>query len=561
MNAQSWFEMLDVRRNTYGDGEWTPLWVYEVSHSGVEFSDSYKEEIYRIRTLLAPVTNKVVLLEHWLDLDSDAVYPCVDKGHYCKPSSCYSDSSAEPAMGEYAVFGYAVGRGKSSDLLISQDLLASLRLVSDQETWIRPADGDLVVIKKEKDSNGKTVRISIRTEYLKDYLCARGMGLYIEEFRHRKEHDVDGRSITWHASPAVERNVLRNGKYEWEGWIFRHQDVHSWQQIADTGNVVLSAPQYYRVEGQLRKQLWINPASTSLIVADNAVTLEYYVKPNGEKHTISTLDDDEFGCIYLFFRLDLVGHVMAADVDIIWASRDVFRVRFPDGQNVLFGISRSEKCFCIASDIARLGFWEQNLAYGDNIRPEDQSEYVDSELFRNQMMCEYLHTKAPETEFVRLLEELGTVFHGKTGADLWQVGANNECAIKGVTRFCSIDQDGFVRLAKNITVVMIERLNSKALKQYINGRVETAQLKSIGLLSAAIFLIDSKIDGRKQVEFMRNVNRIRQADAHWMTPKDTEERIGAIAMKDNQTWIEKGVSLIEYANQGLQGLISGLSRE
>lgn len=562
MNEQAWFEMVDVKRTIYGDGEWTPLWVYEVSRSGDMFSAPYEEEICRIRTLFSPVTNKVELFERWLDLDSDAVYACVDKGHYRKPGFYYSNSSTEPAMGEYAVLSYDIGNSQQGGLLINQDLVVALKLISNNGNWIRPSNCNLVVIKTEKDSSGRVTSIQVRTEYLRDYLCARGMGLYIEEFRHRQEHSGDGRSIMWRTSPTVEEMSLASGygKYEWKGWMFKHDDKYTWREIDGIDNGLLGAQQYYRVEGQLWKQHWVTPSQTSPRVANDVVALEYYVKPNGEKHTISALDDDEFGGLYLFFKSDIVRHVMLAGIDIVWESRDVFCIKFPDGQGVLFGTCQSGKCFCIAADIARMGFWEQNLVYGDNIRPEDPSEYVDSELFRNQMMCEYLHTKAPEVEFVRLLNKLEDVFQEKTGVKLWQDIDSSECVMKDVTRFCSDDQNGFVRLAKNITVAMIERLNSKALRHYIDGRVETNQLKSIDLLVATISLIDSKMDGGKQVEFMRVINSIRQADAHLMPQADIEKRIGTIEMKHHLSWIGKGACLIEYANQGLERLISVLSR-
>lgn len=562
MRQQSWFEMIDVKCGIYGEGEWTPLWVYEVSHEGDMFSAPYREEIFRIRTLFAPLVNRARLFDHWIDLDSDGVYPCVDQGNYCKPGVYYFDSRNGEEAGEYSVFKFCTVGGETCELQINQDLVAALQLIHKDDSWIRPAEGGQIAIRLGKDDKGEVVRAEIRTEYLRDYLCARGMGLYIEEFRHRQEQDRDGRSILWQNSPVVEcrRSRCGNGKYEWKGWMFKHQDGNSWDDAQAISAEVLFEPQYYRVEGQLWKQFWINPAQRSERVAGDDSGFEYYVKPSGERHTISPLDDDEFGHVYLFFRSDLVTHALSAGLQIIWEARDVFSIRFPGGQRILFGISGVGTCFCISADVARLAAWEQKLLHGDNIKPQEQDEYVGSELFQNQMMCEFLHTKAPENEFRRLLDELGLAFKKRTGDDLWRKMDCEDDVILEVSRFCSLSQGGYVLLAKRITNAMIERMDVDILKKFIDGRVETAQLKTIGLLSAVISLITGDVDAGKRVRFMRDVNFIRQADAHFMSVDDVMHRINVLPMPDDLGWIERGARLIEYANQGLQDLVTVFRR-
>lgn len=562
MRQQSWFEMLDVKCDTYGDCEWTPLWVYEVLHEGDMFSAPYQEEIYRVRTLLAPLVNRGRLFDHWIDLDCDCVYSSVDQGNYCKPGTYYFDSLEADEAGEYPIFKYCIVRGETSELQINQDLVAALRLIPRDGCWIRPAEGDMVVIRFGKNDKGEVVRAEIRTEYLRDYLCARGMGLYIEEFRHRQEHSRDGRSIMWQNSPTVEcrRSRCGNGKYEWKGWMFKHQGGNSWEDAQTISAELLSEPQYYRVEGQLWKQFWINPAQRSERVAGDDSGFKYYVKPNGERRTVSPLDDDEFGHVYLFFRSDLVPHSLSAGLQVTWDARDVFSIHFPNGQNVLFGISTEGTYFCISADVARLAAWEQKLLHDDNIKPQEQAEYAGSELFQNQMMCEFLHTKAPENEFRRLLDELGLAFKKRTGGDLWRRMDCEDDVILAVSRFCSVSQGGYVLLAKRITNAMIERMDVASMKKFVDGRVETAQLKAVGLLAAVISLITGDVDAGNRVRFMRDINFIRQADAHLMSVEDVMNRINVLPMPDGLAWIEKGARLIEYANIGLRALVTIFSR-
>lgn len=176
-----WFEMVDVIANTYGNSAWTLLWRYDVVKTGNPNSAGYEEEIFRIRTLLAPLENIDRLIGgHFLDFDPDETYATVDSGNYCKPNVYYLDSSAGFSAGEYHVFNFYIPGGPEVEPVVSQDMIVALRLVRKNDEWIRPEEHDIDVIRVERDVKSKIREIKIRTEMLKDYLCARGMGLYIE---------------------------------------------------------------------------------------------------------------------------------------------------------------------------------------------------------------------------------------------------------------------------------------------------------------------------------------------------------------------------------------------
>ena len=553
--------MVDVISNRHGDGEWTLLWAYEVICSGEEFSAPYCEEIFRVRSIFAPMTNKMELFSVWHDIDSDNVYPCVDRKHYCKPGTYYLDSSRGREAGEYGVYSYITARGETSELIINPDIVAALGLVRSADSWVRPSECGKEVIKIERNKEGKIVRISVRTELLKDYLCARGMGLYVEEFRHRQEQDFDGNQIGWTRSPCIEEKIARdgNGRYEWKGWMFKHEDEHSWDDVQTVKGPILSLPSYYRIEGQLWKQFWVKPGQLSSRVADDKLGLKFYVKPNGEEHEISPLDSNEYGHIYLFFNVATVRKMQDAGLSIKWKTRDVFTIQPPSGESIMCGISTKGKIFMISADVARQDGWLQLLLHSENVRPEEQDGIVGCELFQNQMMCEYLHTKAPENEFPRLMKSLSDVFKQRTGVTLWQEIDTGDTTIAFVSRFYAIDQDGYVVLAKYITQAMIERLDVTNLKKIINGRFETAQLGSIGLLVYVLKSLDDRIDAEDTVVFMRKINSLRQIDAHLMSRTEIGKRLECIPMPANSAWLERGTRLIEYANNGLQKLIDTIS--
>ena len=558
---QSWFEMVDVISNRHGDGEWTILWAYEVVRTGKEFSAPYCEEIFRVRSIFAPMTNKQELFSVWYDIDTDNVFPCVDRKHYCKPGTYYFDSSLGREAGEYGVYSYMTAHGETSELIINPDFVAALGLVKHEDSWLKPSECGKEVIKIERNKENKIVRISVRTELLKDYLCARGMGLYVEEFRHRQEQDFDGNQIDWTRSPYIEEKVARdgNGRYEWKGWMFKHTDEHSWDDVQTVKGIILSLPSYYRIEGQLWKQFWVNPGELSSRVADDNLGLKYYVIPNGDEHEISPLDDLEYGHIYLFFNVGLARKLQDAGLRIKWEARDVFTVQPPSGEPIMCGISKKGKIFAIAADIARQDGWLQLLIHSENVKPEEQKDIVGCELFQNQMMCEYLTSKAPENEFKSLLQELELAFEAKTGVKLWKDFDSANNIVSSVSRLLSIDEEGFVRLAKNLTGAMIERIDTSELKKYINSRVDTKELKSIGLFSASLRLLGVEHDVDQLVKFMRNINDVRQIDAHLMSKKDVAAKRMRVPVPECLHFLEQGAMLIEYANDGLRKLISALN--
>ena len=552
---KQWFEMSDVISNRHGDGEWTLLWAYEVLQRGDQFSAPYLEAILRVRSVFAPLLSKEKWFSRWYDIETDNVYPCVDHGQYCKPYVYYFDSTSGDEAGEYGVYSYRITSGETSGLIVNPDMVAALGLVQEGDHWIRPSECDVEVIKVERDSDGKIITIKIKTEHLKDYLCARRMGLYIEEFRHRQEQDFDGNKIDWDRSPIIDKRFSSdgNGIYEWKGWMFKHIDDYSWNDVQTVKGPVLSLPSYYRIEGQLWKQFWVNPAKISSRVAGDEINLSFYVKPNGEQHEISTVDDFEYGHVYLFFNIGLVDKLRSTGLTMTWVARDVFKVTSPNGPHVLCGISKKGNIFAISADVARQDTWLQMIYRSENIRPEELNDYAGCELFQNQMMCEFLSTKAPEDEFKRLVKDFDNVFLMKTGVRLWK--DCNERIINLVSRFASMDVDGYVRLAKILTEGIIERIDEKSLVGFINGRVKTDGFRGISLLGVCVNLLNTAIDGKIAVKFLRDINSIRQVDAHYMPPEDVQQKLSVLPWPGDMPFVERGARLIDYVNQGLERLI------
>lgn len=559
----SWFEMLDVVQNAYGNSTWTPLWRYDIRKVGDPSTVGYEEEIFRIRTLLAPLENKNQLINApFLDLDPDQTYATVDSGNYCKPNVYYQDSTIGLAFGEYPVFSIYFPNGPVVEPFVCQDMIAALRLVRQGDEWIRPEECGVDVIRIDRDEKSMIREIKIRTEFLKDYLCARNIGLYVEEFRHRQVQSLQSPALSWPSCHGYDEKFHKNGHYVWKGWVFMHSDSDNWTE-PDILKGDLSLPAFYRTEGQLWKQYWVGAGSGSPRIGGDSSAHEFIVSPNGDKHEISTLEDDLYGHVYLFFDPMIYLHLQdSPGVELEWASRDVFRVGFPSHGKFLCGISAKGNIFAISADIARLEDWAQNLWIRENIRPEDFEDYQTHELFRNQMMCEFLHVEeSPEQRFSRNVDELGVAFRKRTGVELWQNIDTGLESVEMVSRFVSINKRGFIELAKYILESLSERMSSSNLKAYIADDAATKELKSIGLFEKALSKVDVTIDAKSSVRFLRNINEIRQIDSHLMSRSEAAKRLAKVSMPEELSQLEQGARLIEYANDGIEALLNVLNSD
>ena len=558
-----WVEMTDVISNVYGETTWTPLWRYDVLETGDSSTIGYEEEILRVRTLFAPLENKERLVRgHFLDFDPDGTYATIDCRNYCKLDVYYFDSNTGLVAGEYPVFGFYLPNGPDIEPFVSQDMIVALRLVRQGDEWVRPEECGIDVIRIERDKGSKIREIKIRTEILKDYLCARNMGLYIEEFRHRQVQTLQAPAISWPKCHGYDERFCEHGHYIWKGWVFEHSNSDDWSEPF-TLKGDLSLPAFYRVEGQLWKQYWICAGIGSPRIGGDSHSHEFVVSPNGDKHEISTLEDDEYGHVYLFFDPLIISHLQdTAGVELEWVSRDVFRVGFPSHGKFLCGISAKGNIFVISSDIARLEDWAQNLWRRENIRPEDLVDYQTHELFQNQMMCEFLHAaESPEQIFARLADELGVVFKKRTGVELWQDIDTSKEAVKRVSRFVSRNSRGLVELSKYILEALSERMSSPNLKKYIADDKATKDLKSIQLFEMALSKLDASLNAPEHVRFIRNINAIRQIDSHLMSRSEAAKRLRKVNLPEDASPFEQGAQLIEYTNIGIAAVIKLLKGE
>jgi hypothetical protein len=213
---QAWFEMREIRRKHLDGAVWIPLRVSETTESGAPGHLGYRMEFLGLTSVAIPVAQreKAQRLE-WSAIglrNSHGGY--VVNGEYV-PADVFKDGELN---GVYLVLEQDGNREESREWHLHQDLVITLRLKREGDTWIAINEGYIDVARLRRQ-NGKPSVLEIRAEHLKDYLCARGMGLFVSSYRDREEVVQDASHIRWAEDPQRDES----GGDRWEG---RKTEIH-----------------------------------------------------------------------------------------------------------------------------------------------------------------------------------------------------------------------------------------------------------------------------------------------------------------------------------------------
>lgn len=217
---QEWFEMKNLRRKVYGNSAWVSLLEHSyLEKNGKSGYEGYKEEFFGVCSVFIPKDKFNKALD--LKLSQNGVYnetrAYADKRYYHQ-----SDVFKNEYVGVTGVYPVLIQRfdGDFNDVWhVHQDIIIALGLLREGDVWVAPNEGFAEVIKLERDPNDKPISLKIKNDFLKDYLCARNMGLVLSTFRERRavletRTDLDWREDTLRETEAGLR---------WDGCV---REIH-----------------------------------------------------------------------------------------------------------------------------------------------------------------------------------------------------------------------------------------------------------------------------------------------------------------------------------------------
>lgn len=322
---QTWFEMPEIRRRRLATAVWIPLrCAHKIGEVGQIGHLGYRTEFYGVGTLAVPLAQKAAAEKlEWMDVGiSHAHAGAIDNGRYV-PADVFEDRDVT------GIHLALEQRGTSLDPRVwhlHQDFVTTLGLKREGDVWVRPEEDYTDVARFTRNEDGLPRLLEVRAAYLRDYLCARGMALYVTSYRSRMVVLENVLHIKW-----PDPHIVTDGMDHWEGRISeiapgRHpfgsstavfhiartdvdpeEDVPIFEFPTDDSvkskswTVEHKGQKLYQVHGELWRNEWIEPASSSPIVRGDKTpsTVSFIVDAEGKKEDATTLVK---GSRWLWFR-------------------------------------------------------------------------------------------------------------------------------------------------------------------------------------------------------------------------------------------------------------------
>lgn len=611
---QNWFEMPEIRRRSLTTAVWVPLRVSEkLVSEGKHCREGFCEEFFGLGSVMFPAeVAQDVLGLNWSDIGISNNYTGGQVTEYLHPGECFeskqllecrvpfsnarlrldvespSDERKEitkfhPAGDHSDHRSDAVGSGlvieqtlKSEEQTVwhlHQDFVVALRLMREGDKWLRPDEGYLEVARLFRDEKGEPEKLEVRAEQLRDYLCARGMNLYISSYRSRVEVCDDRNHIDWDPLPVRDTTDSQR----WEG---RASEIHEGGMPYGAKTAVFHAsrtdvddeedvPKFefptddsvksdswtkedsgrmlYRIEGELWRTEVIEVGEFSERVRgdDPQRPILFIVDAAGNTESKETLVNGDSR--WLWFKPEVMREILGGrGAHIGWYTQETGAIGIIPGSGVHFGINDLGLINVYAKDIGLLSNWEQRKWAGFNVGPDGK---VSKELLDSQMRAVPARTQAPEGYLRRAYEAVNQEFSRVTGRRLFSSHQAIDDLFFRAHRFRALDRVGLFELAKDLARLTVESIDGTGLN-LVTKPPKGVNSGSIKHLEAALATLVEETEARKITGVLVGINELRQADAH-LPSSDLVDSIALAGI--TETGIE-----VREAQQMLHKLVDSL---
>jgi hypothetical protein len=389
---------------------------------------------------------------------------------------------------------------------LHQDLVIALGLIEEGDAWVRPDDNFAVVARRTRRPDGAVGAIFIRTDFLRDYLCARGLALRLLTYRERVSIEVTADHIAW--SGWRQNEALADGRFE--GRVDRIHPggapegatmavVHVWRTDVDVeADIPVMGPEtdegtdhtqcrftrtgpiLHRISGEVWRKEWIEPAALSPRVRGDHVpsSTTFIVNAAGDRQGADEINNEDVG-LWLWFDPAIVRDLLGLRAGRLeWYTRDTGGLEGEPGYSIHFGINEAGLINVYANDVARLSEWHRRIWAGRNLYPQGR---LSAELAMSHVEARVADTTAPEKRIAELLPALDAA-----ASECWGFAVFRQHGIEGrllasLHRFRGVDRDSLLELAKDVARLTADRINAESLQKFAPV---TAELKGTGSLKS-----------------------------------------------------------------------------
>lgn len=566
-----WFEMKDLKRHTFNNKVWIPLYAQtQIAESGETGHVGYREEYFGAHSVIVPVDQQAAALElEWMDLDAGFGHkPWIDGDDKFHAAADFLENEVHAT---HPVLVQTIEVERRNDLHINQDIILALGLVREDDVWVCPEEDYVEVIKLERNKDDEPTKVEIKAEFLKDYLCASNSGLLLLTYQSRRAIEESFDDVEWEDGEASEENKA----FRWEGRVqeaFEGNSLidilgaavvsHAWRTDTDYDEDIpkydfptndTSASETYtvrsanrkvqRAAGQIWKSEWIEPATRSPRVRRDKVEskLEFIVDNEGNRETSETLSGPSR---WLWFHPNVINELLKKRTGTLsWYSENTGNVGGAWNRSVHFGVNSVGLINVYAKDIAQMREVDKKIWANHNVSPEGK---VSAELLMSQMEANPADTVAPEQDFFTLINEIQEISRAKLGNGLFREHSSEQAISRKIHRFQATSLDGFYLLCKEITRFLIERIDIDFLKTLRKEDDKLGSLKRVEKILRAL-----EYDGRAIMGVLVGVYELRLADAHLPSTDNIKDAMTLVGIDYEALRLLSGKKLIQNVNDSL----------
>ena len=538
---QIWFEMPEIRRRRWQTAAWIPLRRLEtIAKQGDYDTVGSFEETDAVGAVgVAPELRTRVESLGWTDLGLVDTQPYASTRYPYKPADVVWHNDGE-AVGISLVLVNHLGGDHPRQWYLHPDLVIALGLLQEGDSWLRVEEGYLEVARQRRDAAGEIIAIEIRSDCLRDYLCARGLALRVVQYHERWAIEESADHIIWARDGAVvEEPFERLSLGSWEIGVdgdtpgagvavFRawRTDVDPDQDAQIFGpeteaNTAFESSSFnrpdvrvgFRVEGRLWREAWIEAADRSVRVRGDepANSLRFIVDAAGNTQSAVELDREDVGQ-WLYFRPHVVDALLSYRGGALsWYTENTGSLQCSPNDGVHFGIDAAGLINVYAQDVAGKSQWQQLVWLGHNVPPVGPAS---AELLSAQMRCEPASTTAPEDSFTNVLDRIDAVFLRDHGWPLFHEHPDKARMLKAMHRFRGLlGRPGVLSLAKDVARATADAIDVTRLRTIVPADTKPG-IGSLKLLGAYIATRVGADRSRDIIGPLVGVYDLRLGDAH-----------------------------------------------
>jgi hypothetical protein len=575
--------MEDIRHRKLKSWVWLPLRaVQELQKNGHYGYLGYKKEFFGTGTVAVPVDQKDAVLKlDWMDIGISHNHSgFYDNGKFI-PADVYEDYDGK-FLGAHLVLDQHLNSAEPAEWHLHQDFVITLGLKREKDVWVCPSEGYIDVARLHRNKGGQPALLEVRAEHLKDYLCARNMGLYATSYWSRDLVTDDVSFIVW-------ENRFRRDETQTDRWEGRVVDIHegghpygekiavfhaSRTDVDESDDIpdISSMPtdqnikssswersfegrKLFRVMGELWRNEWIEPATVSPRIRRDPLppSVFFVVDEQGNKETKETLAG---GGRWLWFKPDVIMALThRRGGSLAWYTRDTGLVSCSPDCGVHFGINRLSLVNVYAKDVALLPEWQQQIWAGHNVGPEGG---VSEELLASQVRAQPARTQAPE-EFLRKgIERINVLSQEQLNISIFGDHEFVRELLPKIHRFRAVDSSGLYALAKDVARVTADSLDTAAMQTIVRPPKDTKW----GSLKTLENLLASKIGGdaaRSVMSALVGVYELRHADAH-LPGGELDEAMALLKVDRSLPTIFQGYQLLHACVSSIFEVVEVLQR-